>query len=264
MFERLPIDNLRQIMDHLTIGETWSLFQACGQRRKLFLKKIRAMTFPTTTRDVKMMLPVRCNKQCFRGMSLSRPPFQYVPTSTRFIGDYAYCQCVCPCCKRKSPSIRFSRIDQIHLHMDPQMAVVPRYVSTNVILAGFYTPVPENRLQVGNIIDVLVMVDFVETYNWRAAIILSCNEHQVGVRCLAWKDPTIYVIEKASPRLALFRKHTIKSRNFTMQHFPDIGGTPYGTPLAATKWRGSTPVHYHLQPSRYPDFTMVGMVSHHS
>lgn len=194
MLNPLPIETIRQILQYLTVKETESLYQASGYPRKFFHPKIRSLClhqFPN-----KMWLRLSCIKSVVYGMC---PPHQYVPVKIQLRESKFYCAGECPCCKKRT-CFQFHSIADVQNRSDPDKKPLPYYVSENVIMAGYYHPLPQNVQQIGHV------VDAVDRDTWRQAVITFVSKDRLGVRFLFHGH--LKVFRKKSPCLAKHGTHT--------------------------------------------------------
>lgn len=223
MFNKLPIDICRQVLRHLTISETWYLFLACGHTRKLFNKKVRDML--GARQETLMWLPVECNKREYTSVCTrhfdntlihpSKPqrwfcPYQHVKTTLTFRGDFVHCSGECPCCHKRT-SFKSDSIELVRWWMDPptHSMPTPRHVSDDVIVVGCYTPIPEEILLVGHVIDALdTTSEWLSGWwsLWKPSIIQSITSTHVRVRHLGGGGAE--TIKKTSARIAALGTHT--------------------------------------------------------
>lgn len=192
MLNSLPTESIRQILHYLTVKETESLYQACGYTHKFFHQKIRSLClhqFPN-----KMWLRLPC-KKCDYGIY----PYQYVPVKIQLREAKFYCAGECQCCKKRT-CFQFHSIAVIKNLSDPDRKIYPFYVSENIIMAGYYYPLPEHVQQVGHVVDAL-NGDW-----WCQAVITFVTRDRIGVRFLFRGH--LKVFKKTSPCLATHGQHT--------------------------------------------------------
>lgn len=125
-------------------------------------------------------------------------PYRYVQTKIMIRGDYLYCSGSCPCCNKKT-SIKTDSIGLIMQWINKPPG--PHYVSGHAVNVGCYTPILEELLQVGHVVDALN-----NSSVWTPSVIQSICKTHVRVRHIG--DGVVSTIHKSSPRLAAFGKHT--------------------------------------------------------
>ena len=197
MFNQLPTESVRHILQYMTIKETGNLYQACGYTHKFFHQRIRSLClhqFPN-----KMWLRLPCKKFNYDNNSLN--PYQYVPVKIQLREDRFYCAGVCPCCNKRT-CFQFDNIYIIKKWSEPNQKPLPYYVSENVIMVGYYHYLPQHMQHVGHVVDALD-----HRWNrWRQAVITKIIEDHIQVRYI--HSGHYKMFKKTSPCLATHGRHT--------------------------------------------------------
>lgn len=235
MFNQISTDNIRHLLEYLTIQESRSLFQACGYSIKLFNKKIKSLCFKPRQNSMMMWLRLQCKNRIYNFNKYSFNPYQRVHSTIRLRGDYMYVSATCPCCNQRNV-FKFNNIGEIKKLLDPNTLPTPRYITDEYILTGYFQTLPEEIFNVGHIIDALAIDKRYKVSYWRQAIITSVNSTHVYIRYLRWGNTDI--IKKTSQRLAIHGTHTKPWIDDSYYSF-SFGVTPNGIPLTESNWNKS-------------------------
>lgn len=203
MFEQISTDNIRMVLQYLTIQDTRNLFQACGHQKKTFSRAIKSLSRLSPLSKYRMMwLRLDCSNRIY---NWHYNPYQYVQCKIQFRGEYIYSSAKCPCCEKQS-SFKFNNIYVFQQLFDENLKPTPHYTSSDIILAGYYYPVPDSILRVGNMIEILNKnANYYYNERWYKTIIISTNNTHITVRYLRFD--MVETIHKKSPRIAIDGTH---------------------------------------------------------
>lgn len=198
MFNRLPIDVIRQVLGHLTISDTWSLFQAHRAKQTKFSRAIRSLCGSNHKHTY-----IKFGCCCLLA------PARSVETKIQVRKDHICLSGVCPHCRTKKTD-HISSITCFQRRMTSQQPCMPCYVAPTTILIGYYNMIPEEELVIGNLVDVLYH------HVWHSARISSISREKIQTTLLKrenYNEDIHTVVEWGSPHIA---KHGSRIRDWSL------------------------------------------------
>lgn len=188
MFNKIPIDIIRHVLEYMRIDETWALLSAYKTKRASLTSMIRSMC--NIKNGNRIWMPIRCTR--FRNPLFT--PSDFVNISHQVRKDYIVVSTVCTHCNKKNV-MRFASIhDFIRASSNER---VPRYINPNTIFLGYCNPISKTELEIGKEVDVLRT-----NYIWLSAIIVDKNLTHVKIHYNGLPDRCDEYIEKNSLRLS--------------------------------------------------------------